>query len=136
HETEELETGFGGRVYGVDATFDWTPPAMSRYRQLTLHGGVARSAGTEAVDDAWGAFAIGELRFARQWIAGARWEWTENPADPTQRTWLVAPAVTWWQSEFVRVRAAYEWVDRVGDRFGQFVLQTTFAMGPHRHENY
>lgn len=138
HETEEAESDFGGRVFGVDATFDWTPPAQSRYRQVTLHGGVARSEGTDIVSggDAWGAFAIGEMRFAQRWIAGGRWEWTENPADPTEQTWLVSPSLTWWQSEFVRVRAAYEWVDRVGERFGQLVLQTTFAMGPHKHENY
>lgn len=138
YESEELESDFGGRVYGVDATFDWTPPARARYRQATLHGGVVRSRATaaDAAGDAWGAFGIGEVRFAQQWIAGARWEWTENPADPAERTWLVAPSLTWWQSEYVRVRAAYEWVDRVGERFGQLVLQTTFAMGPHKHETY
>jgi hypothetical protein len=137
HVEEELEADFGGRVYGLDLTLDWTPPAMAKYRQATLHTGVLLSRSPLAGgDDARGAFAIGEFKFAQQWIAGARWEWTENPLEPVESTWLVAPSLTWWQSEFVRLRAAYEFVDRVGERFGQFVIQTTFAMGPHKHETY
>lgn len=137
HVEEDVETDFGGRVYGVDLTLDWAPPAMAKYRQATVHAGAMLSRSPiETIDDARGAFAIGELKFAQQWVAGARWEWVENPAGPDQATWLVSPSLTWWQSEFVRLRAAYEWVDRVGDRFGQLVLQTTFAMGPHKHETY
>jgi hypothetical protein len=134
---DDFEADFGGRVYGFDVTLDWAPPAMAKYRQATLHTGLMLSRSAfEGIDDARGGFAIGEFKFAQQWIAGARWEWVENPIEPEESTWLAAPSLTWWQSEFVRLRAAYEIVDRVGDRFGQFVLQTTFAMGPHKHETY
>lgn len=138
YASETVETGFGGRVFGIDATYDWTPPARARYRQATLHAGVmlSRNPVQVAGEDARGAYAIGEFRFAQQWIAGARWEWVENPLDASERTWLASPSLTWWQSEYVRLRAAYEFVDRLGERFGQLVLQTTFAMGPHKHETY
>ncbi len=133
------EDDFAARLYGVDFTLDWTPPAASRYRQATLHGGYVlnrRSFQDGVSANAAGAFMIGEYKFAQQWIAGARYEYTENPALPQERAWLLSPSLTWWQSEFVRLRAAYEWLDRPNNRFGQFVLQTTFAMGPHKHENY
>jgi len=135
----EAEEAFDVRLYGVDFTLDWTPPATSKYRQATLHGGVVlgRRAFDDGPDaDAFGAFAIGEYKFAQQWIAGARYEYTENPAEPDEDAWLIAPSLTWWQSEFVRIRAEYEFVSAIGELFGQFVLQTTFAMGPHKHETY
>jgi hypothetical protein len=138
-EGELPEDNFESRVYGVDFTLDWTPPAASRYRQATLHGGYVmnrRSLDGAGDANASGAFVIGEYKFAQQWIVGARYEYTENPASPGERGWLFSPSLTWWQSEFVRLRAAYELLDGPNDRFGQFVLQTTFAMGPHKHETY
>jgi hypothetical protein len=129
----------GNRLVGADMTFDWRPPGQSRYRQLTLTGGAMlnrRVFDGEDNLDAWGAFAIGEFKFAQQWIAGARWEWVENPDEPDEAVSLYAPSLTWWQSEFVRLRAEYDIFRGVEDDFGQFVLQVTFAMGPHKHENY
>ncbi|MGH7502254.1 MAG: hypothetical protein ACREL7_10910 [Longimicrobiales bacterium] len=139
HEADAAEDMFDSRVLGIDFTLDWTPPAESKYRQATLHGGYVwnrRSFDAGGAADAKGGFVIGEYKFARQWIVGARYEYTENPALTSESSWLVGPSITWWQSEFVRVRAAYEMLDRPGERFGQFVLQTTFAMGPHKHESY
>jgi hypothetical protein len=129
----------GNRLFGADMTFDWRPPGQARYRQLTLTGGALlnrRVFDGSADLDAWGAFAIGEFKFAQQWIAGARWEWVENPDEPDEAVSLYAPSLTWWQSEFVRLRAEYDIFRGVEDDFGQFVLQVTFAMGPHKHENY
>jgi hypothetical protein len=129
----------GNRLFGADLTFDWRPPSQSRTRQLTLTGGAMLNRRVfDGADnlDAWGAFAIGEYRFAQQWIAGARWEWVENPDEPDENASLFAPSLTWWQSEYVRLRAEYDIFRGVEDDFGQFVLQITFAMGPHKHENY
>jgi hypothetical protein len=126
------------RLIGADFTLDWRPPASGRYRQATLHGGAMlnRRVGNDgSKQDAKGAFLIGEYKFATQWILGGRYEYTENPENPDEHAWLAGPSLTWWQSEFVRLRTAYE-LYRGEDRFGQFVLQATFAMGPHKHENY
>jgi hypothetical protein len=129
----------GARVFGADFTFDWRPPEQSRSRQFTLHGAAMLNRrvhdATEDVD-ALGAFAIAEFKFATQWTAGARYEYVENPDAPGEHAWLFAPSLTWWQSEFVRLRAEYDVYRGPIERFGQFVLQATFAMGPHKHENY
>jgi hypothetical protein len=129
----------GSRLVGADFTLDWRPPAEGRYRQVTLHGGVmlSRRVYEESQDlDAFGGWVIGEYKFATRWILGGRYEYTENPDDPEQHAWLASPSLTWWQSEFVRLRAAFEVFRGHDDRFGQFVLQATFAMGPHKHESY
>ncbi len=127
------------RVWGVDAAYDWRPPATGLFHELTLRGGAVlnrRDVDTGAWQDAWGAFGIGEYKFAQQWIAGARYEWTQDPADPDLSSSLVAPTLTWWESEFVRVRAEYDFLNRPSGWLRQFVIQTTIAMGPHKHETY
>lgn len=129
----------GERLFGADFTLDWRPPGRARYRQLTLSGAAMLNRRIfDSADnlDAWGGYAIGEFKFAQQWILGARWEYTENPDAPSQHSSLFAPALTWWQSEFVRLRGEYDIFSGEYDDFGQFVLQATFAMGPHKHENY
>ncbi len=126
------------RLFGMDFTLDWRPPASGRYRQATLQGGAMlnrRVADDGTAMQAKGGFLIGEYKFATQWILGGRYEYTQNPDNPDEHSWLAGPSLTWWESEFVRLRTAYE-VFRGQDRFGQFVLQATFAMGPHKHENY
>jgi hypothetical protein len=127
------------RLWGADFTLDWRPPARALDRQATLHGGVAvnRRVMTEDADlTAMGAFAVAELKFTRQWWAGFRYEYTEHPDDPDTHAWLIAPTLTWWQSEYVRLRAEYDVFRGADRRFGQLVLQVTFAMGPHKHETY
>ncbi len=136
---EELAADFGSRIWAFDFTLDWTPPDRAKYRQAMVHGGLAWSRHDVAgliEETAFGGFVMSEVRLGRQWLAGGRFEYTENPLDARESTWLAGPTLTWWQSEWVRVRAEYQVVDRPGGRFGQFVLQTTFAMGPHKHETY
>jgi hypothetical protein len=67
---------------------------------------------------------------------GARYDWVENPDDPDQTAWLVSPTLTWWQSEYVRLRAEYDALGGAPGSRGQLILQVTFAMGPHKHEKY
>jgi hypothetical protein len=51
--------------------------------------------------------------------------------------WLISPTLTWWQSEWVRIRAEYDHLERsMGETTNLFALQITFAMGPHKHETY
>lgn len=137
---------FGSRIGGVDFALSWRPPERSRYREATLRGGavygrVAPRLDPETLEsvggeNAFGAFAIGEYRLNQRWTLGARYEYTENPLDPEETAWLAAPTLTWWQSEYVRIRAEYDYLRRPGGPLRQLVIQTTVAMGPHKHETY
>ncbi len=136
--TSIVESDWGTRVHGVDFTLSWRPPERSRYREATLRGGAVLGHIGNAVEpeDARGYFAVGEYRLNRSWVLGGRYEFTENPLDPTESTWLAAPTLTWWQSEWVRLRAEFDYLQRPDETLQLFVLQATFSMGPHKHETY
>jgi hypothetical protein len=130
---------FATRVAGADFTLSWRPPERGRYREATLRGGVVwgeLSPGPASPGTAFGAFTSAEYRLDRRWILGGRYEYTENPLDPSESSWLAAPTLTWWQSEWVRLRLEFDYLDRPAGAEKLLVLQTTFAMGPHKHETY
>jgi hypothetical protein len=139
---EELDD-FGRDLFGVETALTWRPPSQARYRSFTLRGGVmlldglGPDAPAEA-ERAVGLWTAGEARLSERWYVGARFDRTESPEDPAESAWLVSPTLTWWQSEWVRIRAEYDLVGRsfLTDKEGRFLLQVTFAMGPHKHETY
>lgn len=129
------------RLFGAEAAFNWIPPDQSKYRGFTMRAGVmlfdpGTSAGLAAPESALGVWSLAEIKLSSQWIAGGRYEWVENPEDPAETAWLVSPALTYWQSEYVRLRAEYDVLGNPGKTTGQFTLRVTFAMGPHKHETY
>ena len=90
----------------------------------------------EGLEDAMGTWLMAEARVGRRWLVGGRFDWAENPDEPEESSWLAGPSITWWQSEWVRIRAEYDLLQGPTGRRGLFLIQTTFALGPHRHENY
>ena len=78
------------------------------------------------------------MRLDQRRYVGARFDRIESPENPDDTAWLVSPTITWWQSEWVRIRAEYDLLGNslLSDKQGRFLLQVTFAMGPHKHETY
>ena len=131
--------------------FTWRPPGQSRYRGFTIRGGVMTLDGLvpqvpvgggapvpldkNRASGFWGA---GELRMSERWLIGARVSQTESPEEPDKSAWLASSTLTWWQSEYVRIRLEYDLVGRsfVSSREGHLLFQVTLAMGPHKHETY
>lgn len=146
--TGTLEDEAGGtvrnRLLHVEGGFNWRPADRALYRELNVRGAImVNDRGPEADVGpglagltSIGAFGLAELRLGRQWWLGARLDYAENPVDPDQDAWLLAPTVTWWQSEWVRLRAEYDLLDGHDGRQGLFLIQTTFSLGPHKHETY
>ena len=146
-------------LYGAEMAFTWRPPGQSRYRGFTLRGGVMALNGLisgeehEHEDDepesgdevsaladerAMGWWGAGELRLSQSWLVGGRFDHVEHPEDTSETAWVMSPTLTWWQSEFVRLRLEY---DLLGRSFsptneGRLFIQVTMAMGPHKHETY
>ncbi len=138
---EDVAGKYASRLFGAEMAFNWAPPERSLYRGVVVRAGVMLSdpgavSGFPEPDTALGFWSLAEIKLSRSWIAGGRYEWVENPADGTQSAWLVSPALTYWQSEYVRLRAEYDVLRNPGNTTGQFTLRVTFAMGPHRHETY
>ena len=132
---------YGNRLFGAEMSFNWAPPERSLYRGVVVRGGVMLSdpgavSGFAEPEAVLGVWSLAEVKLSRQWIAGGRYEWVENPEDPTESAWLASPALTYWQSEYVRLRVEYDVLGNPGNTTGQFTLRITFAMGPHKHETY
>jgi hypothetical protein len=139
HEEEEEE--FDQRLFGVEGALSWRPAGRSLYREFTMRGGLmihdrSNTFEEDARDTSLGWWAMGELRFARQWLVGAQVGRVENPEAADETAWLFSPTLTWWQSEWVRLRAEYDILGKPDETQGQLLLQITFAMGPHKHETY
>ena len=139
-------------LYGAEMALTWRPPGQSRYRGLTLRGGVMAlnglisegtplpGGGATALADerALGWWSAGEFRLSQSWLVGGRLDRVENPEDTNQTAWVMSPTLTWWQSEWVRLRLEYDVLSRsfISSKEGRLFLQVTLAMGPHRHETY
>lgn len=151
---EDEESFFDRNLYGVEGALTWRPPERSRYRELVIRGGAMLLEGLAHQDvsegdgeakekeagagSAMGFWSSAELRLSPQWLIGARFDRVEDPDDSLDTATLLSPTLTWWQSEYVRIRLEYDHLARsaADDAEGRFWLQVTFALGPHRHETY
>jgi hypothetical protein len=138
---EDATAFFDRNLFAAEAAFTWRPPARARYRGITVRGGVMALDGLVAAaqaDRALGFWSQAEVRLSEAWLAGARVDRTENPLDTSETSWLASPTLTWWQSEYVRVRLEYDLLGRswLASNEGRALLEVTFAMGPHKHETY
>jgi hypothetical protein len=135
--------GLGGdsQVLGADFTWHWQPPSRAKYREVTWRTELLRSDRDDedgVNHQAWGGYSYIESLLAQNLYAGVRYDRIENPFDPGHVTWGVFPNLTWWQSEYVRLRGEYGFTrdDLTGDKENRFSLQITWAAGPHKHEIY
>ncbi len=136
------ETPVGGdsRIWGTDLTYHWQPPARAKYRELTWRTEVLLSQ-RDGLDgqrrDAWGGYSYLEGLVARNLYLGLRYDDVADPLEPDLRRRGFVPYLSWWQSEFVRLRAEYQRLEtQAGDDENRFLLQLTWAAGPHKHETY
>ena len=125
-------------LFGVDVAFRWAPPSQARYRELTLKGEwywADRDIGTESFSGD-GGYAQASYRWDQRWITGLRVDWLDHFGDAPTALQFV-PSVTWWQSEWVRLRLQYNYLKRAGlDPDHTLLFQTVWAVGPHKHETY
>ena len=125
-------------LFGVDATLVRTDPS-GRFRNFLLQGEAmwALVDGDGGVNNrAFGVYVLGQRQLNKDWYAGLRLDWTENPSDDDKEAWGVTPYVSWYWSEFLRFRASYQ--HRDGDRPAEDVvyLQVTWLFGAHRPHPY
>jgi hypothetical protein len=150
-ETETSDT----TLAGVDLNFIWEPTQRAKYRSVEFRGEYihARYEGEEETVESDSLYAYLSWKFARRWIVGVRYDNAELPYPEVhlhheqefteglrEEAW--SPYLTFWQSEFVRLRLQYQYADRDfewahgPDDDHRLIMQATFAAGPHKHESY
>ena len=137
------ETSGGGdsRVYGTDFTYHWQPPQRAKYREVTWRTELLLSQRDDALGverEALGLYSYLEGLFKRNLYGGVRFDRVEDPLDPNRTMRGISPYLTWWQSEYVRLRAQYSYLEdeSTNEDENRFALQFTWAAGPHKHESY
>jgi len=130
-------------VFGADFRLSWRPPARALYQSLTLRGEgyLNRRTVGDVTNQYTGAYVSAQYQLSRRLFAGTRFDWVEPLEVPDRHTWALVPSLTWWQSEWVYLRL--EWQHQrdalAGDATAtrnRILLQTVWAIGPHKHENY
>ena len=129
------------RLWGTDVTLHWQPPARAKYREVTwrTEAMLSERDDEEGVrQEAWGGYTYVEALLRQNLYAGVRYDRVENPLAPAFATWAVEPFLTWWQSEYVRLRLAWQHLreEPFDDGRDRFLLQATWSAGPHKHELY
>ncbi len=126
------------KVGGLEFRFTWRPPARALYHEWTVRGEMlalkkeyAGSGPTRL-----GGYISSTYRLNQRFILGARYDYVESP-DFGIITRELVPSLTLWQSEWVFLRAQYQW-RRVANATAdhQLALQAVWAIGPHKHETY
>lgn len=141
-------TGVNGRAAGdfettvaaSDITLHWQPPARAKYREVTWRTEVFYSLRDDPLgveQESWSGYSYLEALVRRNLYVGLRYDRAEDPVVPELESEGVLVNVTWWQSEYVRLRGEYGHVDHAGgEDEDRFALQLTWSAGPHKHERY
>jgi hypothetical protein len=125
-------------LFGIDATLMRRDPSGGFRNTLlqaeAMYAIVDQDDGTS--EEALGAYVLGQQQFNRDWYAGARLDWTQDPNDADQEAWGVTPYLTWHWTEFLRFRLSYQ--HRGGDRPEEDAVffQVTWAFGAHPPHPY
>ncbi len=125
-------------LFSVDVAYRWTPPNRALYQDLQLKAEwyFARRNQEGLVVHGNGGYGQAHYKFARQWEVGFRADYL-NPYEASPDVLQFVPSISWWQSEWVRLRLQGNIVRRVGESTDFTLLfQTVWAVGAHRHEAY
>jgi hypothetical protein len=150
-QTQDSDT----TLLGVDINYLWEPVQRARYRGVELRAEYIHSDyetdGDSVRADSYYAYL--SYKLGRRVTVGVRYDnaelpypdvhlFHEQPFTEGLKETAWSPYLTFWQSEFVRLRLQYQQASRDFDwEWGpkddkRLYFQVTFAAGPHKHEAY
>ena len=159
HDEHSLDVGFsdaytpevrienkkGRNLAGIDFTYRYTPLASASYRgfvwgnELLLnheHRETSPGNGDFKLNNAFGMYSYIEARLTRRFYPGFLFEYVEDIDNKNFMTKKYSPYLTFWVSEFQRLRLQYTHTDGGPgpDRSDDgFFLQWTAVIGSHVH---
>lgn len=138
-------------IFGLDAMLKWVNPEAPDSCSLLFQTEFFW-ASNPVVDSPFGMFSsrgfgfytFGQVQFARDWYAGVRFDYTEFPGaqlrGPGDSDWDIAADLTWYVTEFLRLRLEYQHVESAiaGSAMPEdnVLFQMTFVFGAHPPHPY
>lgn len=135
-------------TFGGDVTFRWRPPQQGLYRSFLLQAEFLTQKITEPadmsanqpgvtpigpVDDLSGFYVFGRYQVSRRGYLGARFDALDDPEFDGASTKAMSAYYQFYPSEFSKIVAKFERVSPSGfESFNRFLVQATFALGPHK----
>ena len=130
------DTGLTTRLNALDFRFTWRPPARAKYREWTVRGELfaleKERAGAGEVRYGW--YIGTTYKLSQRWVGGVRYDYVEAPEGPFAVVRGVSPSLTFWQSEWVKLHAEWQYLREAGVARNRIALQAVWAIGPHKHE--
>lgn len=133
--TPDGATDGSTELIGFDATFRYRPLRRAIYKRFQARTELVWSrprANSVYGERAFGMFGSGEYQFARRWFAGARYDRSAQPLDPSLIDTGGSFYLTFWPSEFNQIRGQYRRTN-YGDgvKANEFLFQMNFSIGAH-----
>jgi hypothetical protein len=132
----------------LELTYRYTPLGQASYRGLTWGTEVLYNQEKRAVEgtgaggsptqfnlqDALGLYTYVEPRLTRRIYPGFLFQYVQNIDDASGAPSVsYSPYLTFWPSEFQRLRFQYTRLEEPGQHDNQFFLQWTVILGSHVH---
>ena len=144
------DADFDANVFGIDGTYQWrNPQAPDRksflfQTELFFSDSDVEDAGGAFRNSAFGTYAFAQWQLDRNWYAGVRVDYTDFPAIEeravTDRDWAVSPYVSFYLTEFLRLRFEYQHLEQRTDGSWDseeiFFFQITYLFGAHPPHPY
>ena len=145
------DSDFDANLFGVDVTYQDRDPESPDTRSLMFQTELFWA--SNDVDDedtgpfrnrSFGMYAFGQAQFAQNWYTGVRVDYTEFPNSESRsrndQDWAVSPYVSWYLTEFLRLRFEYQHrefeVDGDWDSEDNFLFNIMFSIGSHPPHPY
>jgi hypothetical protein len=135
-------------LLGGDFTFRWRPLQQGLYRSLIAQVEYFHQQSRHNLPafpgpmsgprvDNRGAYGFARWQLSRRWYIGGRYDWLEDPepvgANRDADLTAASGYLQWFPSEFSKVNFGFERVMPTGvEATNRFLVQATFAIGPHR----
>ena len=128
---------------GLDLTYQWRPPEQGLYRAFAWQTEwmIADTQQQSGWETALGLYTALQYQFARRWVVGGRYDYTQFPANAALQENAYSLYLTFLQSEFMLWRLGYRFTDRNFNIRGeqdehQLMLQCDFIIGAHPAHRY
>ena len=131
------------KLGGFDLTLFWEPVNKALYKSFLWRSElyyVDKELANGNNITAFGGYTYGEYKFAEQWQAGVRLDYTQPFIEDNDGHYLYqfVPYITYWQSHWVKLRMEYNHLynEMIDETDKQIRLQIVWAVGPHKHDRY